>query len=188
MTKGTRLPDGWQPDEADMLKLSREFPGFNLASELENFRDYWTAKAGAAATKMDWRATYRIWMRKAGKAPRAKNEPYRAAPAIAPSARPEPDHLLYFANRLLFAHLRDRNGIGATELESALKVKKDLVEWFRQPILDGDGLATPREFLLQFGKALAKVSPLSPATRARWRKALKLPEAPFEPFMARSLG
>src|SRR5271155_2009016 len=98
MTKGTRLPDGWQPDPTDTERMRKEFPGFNLVSELDNFRDYWTAKAGAAATKMDWRATYRIWMRKAAKAPRQKGEIYRPQTQPTHHQKSEPDHLLYFAN------------------------------------------------------------------------------------------
>ena len=123
MSKGTRLPEGWKPDDADIMKLAKEFRGFDLSAELENFRDYWTAKAGAAATKMDWRATYRIWMRKAAKVPKPKGELY--SPQIQPShhQKTEPDHLLYFANRLLFGHLKDRHGIGATELHRGLEGK-----------------------------------------------------------------
>jgi hypothetical protein len=188
-TRGTRLPADWQPDESDILKLKREFPGFNLASELENFRDYWTAKAGAAATKMDWRATYRIWMRKAAKAPQQKGQLYRPAPQPSHMRKTEPDHLLYFANRLLFGHLKDRGGIGSEELTAALKVKREAIEWFTQPIRDEDESATPAEFVTQFAKSLGKVSKLAHSTRHRWGKLLKEPWAlkPFPIQMARPL-
>jgi hypothetical protein len=43
----------------------RETPNVNLERETENFRDYWTAKTGKDATKRDWTATWRRWMRKA---------------------------------------------------------------------------------------------------------------------------
>ncbi len=188
MSKGTRLPEGWQPDPTDTLKLSREFPGFNLAAELDNFRDYWTAKAGAAATKMDWNATYRIWMRKAGKAPRARGE----APARAPTppvTAAQPDHLVYFANRLLFEHLADCHGVGPDTLARALAVKRETIEWFLGPVSEGDPNATPHEFVVQFGKALAKVSPLQHRTRKRWRQFLasEASQRPFPPYMARPL-
>jgi hypothetical protein len=29
----------------------------------EQFRDYWSAKAGSGATKLDWQATWRNWVR-----------------------------------------------------------------------------------------------------------------------------
>ncbi|WEX79280.1 hypothetical protein PYH37_004466 [Sinorhizobium numidicum] len=46
--------------------------GFNRAqaqAEFEKFRDYWTAKAGRDAVKLDWPATWRNWIRNAGRAP-----------------------------------------------------------------------------------------------------------------------
>jgi hypothetical protein len=33
--------------------------------ETDQFRDYWQAKSGKDATKLDWPATWRTWMRKA---------------------------------------------------------------------------------------------------------------------------
>lgn len=32
--------------------------------ELEQFRDFWQAKSGKDATKLDWVATWRTWMRR----------------------------------------------------------------------------------------------------------------------------
>jgi len=190
MSKGTRLPEDWQPDPADTERMRKEFPGFDLAAELENFRDYWTAKAGAAATKMNWNATYRIWMRKAGKDPKAaKHQAFRPQAPVPHAQRSEPDHLLYFANRLLFRHLSDRHGIGAVELAAALKVKRETIEWFTRPVLEGDENATPKEFVTQFAKALTRVSPLSGSTRRRWRALLESSDAqkPFPVDMARVL-
>lgn len=192
MTKGTRLPESWQPDDADMLKLKREFQGFDLTSELENFRDYWTAKTGAAATKMDWRATYRIWMRKAAKEGPKKgvHQAYRPSETSSRNREPEADHLLYFANRLLFRHLLDRHGIGPEELGAALKVKREAIAWFTQPVRDGDESATPKEFVTQFASALAKVSKLTHNTRKAWRRYLEAADAqkPFPVAMARVLS
>lgn len=34
-------------------------------AELAKFRDFWTAKTGADATKADWQATWRNWVRRA---------------------------------------------------------------------------------------------------------------------------
>lgn len=36
-----------------------------IRSQADQFKDYWTGKAGAAARKVDWEATWRNWMRNA---------------------------------------------------------------------------------------------------------------------------
>jgi hypothetical protein len=59
--RGTRLPDGWEPDLA-----WAQAAGLTLAqavTEAEKFRDYWTAAAGAKGVKADWPATWRNWCR-----------------------------------------------------------------------------------------------------------------------------
>lgn len=65
--KGTRLPEGWTPSAGQKTD----------AIELERFRDYWTAKAGAGARKADWDATWRNWLRTAAE----RKQPARAGPA-----------------------------------------------------------------------------------------------------------
>lgn len=40
----------------------RECPQVNGKRETEKFINYWTAKTGQAATKLDWPATWRNWM------------------------------------------------------------------------------------------------------------------------------
>jgi len=60
-SNGTRIPDGFEPD----LRWAEE-NGLNPSQaifESSQFKDYWTAKAGAAATKKDWPATWRTWVR-----------------------------------------------------------------------------------------------------------------------------
>ncbi|RIJ76588.1 hypothetical protein D1871_10975 [Nakamurella silvestris] len=37
----------------------------NGRAETDKFRDYWISKSGKDATKADWDATYRNWMRRA---------------------------------------------------------------------------------------------------------------------------
>jgi hypothetical protein len=187
MTKGTRLPEGWQPREADVSKMAAEFRGFDLAGELESFRDFWAAKAGLGATKMDWNAAYRTWMRKAGKVP--TRIPQRPASHVSIKREPEELHLLYFANQLLFQHMVERGGLGEPELSAALKVKRDTVEWFTEPVRQGDEMATPKEFVTQFATALGKVSRLCEETRRAWWKYAKSESArkPFNPRMGRQL-
>jgi len=57
--RATRLPDTWHPRTEDGLD--------NL--ELAKFRDYWKAVPGQKGTKLDWDATWRNWLRTAGKSP-----------------------------------------------------------------------------------------------------------------------
>lgn len=63
--KATRLKDDWElPTEwgrwAEGLGLKRDV----IITQSQVFRDYWTAKAGKDAAKMDWQATWRNWIRK----------------------------------------------------------------------------------------------------------------------------
>ena len=61
--KGSRLPADWElPDQCRAWALEQD-TGFPVALEADKFRDYWTAKAGASACKLDWPATWRNWVR-----------------------------------------------------------------------------------------------------------------------------
>ena len=64
--RGTRLPADWQPTADDVQWAKAEHPGVDLRSEIPKFRDFWHAKAGADAAKLDWSATLRNWVRRAG--------------------------------------------------------------------------------------------------------------------------
>jgi uncharacterized protein YdaU (DUF1376 family) len=60
--KGKRLPDDWQPGLEDRAYATGL--GLDPGAVAEQFRDYWHARAGAGATKLDWQATWRTWCRK----------------------------------------------------------------------------------------------------------------------------
>ena len=62
--RGTRLPDGWQPDQALADWTRANAPAAANALEVERFRDYWTAQPGAKGRKTDWAATWRNWARR----------------------------------------------------------------------------------------------------------------------------
>jgi hypothetical protein len=62
--RGSRLPDGWLPEEATITSMMAEFPNVNFTRETASFVDYWHAKAGADACKLDWNATFRNWIRR----------------------------------------------------------------------------------------------------------------------------
>lgn len=61
--KGTRLPADWNLSAELAQWAVTEKPGFPVTAEAARFRDYWTAKTGSAATKLDWGATWRNWVR-----------------------------------------------------------------------------------------------------------------------------
>lgn len=64
-SRGTRLPDNWQPSP-ELIEYARtKRPGLNIADQIESFRDYWHAKAGAGARKVDWGLTFKNWIRSA---------------------------------------------------------------------------------------------------------------------------
>lgn len=60
--KGQRLPTDWQADiSAAILEgLSEE----QARWQEKKFRDYWQAKSGKEALKLDWQATWRNWFRR----------------------------------------------------------------------------------------------------------------------------
>jgi hypothetical protein len=72
--RGCRLPPDWVPSEADA-----EFAtglGLRPGAIAAQFRDYWHAKTGKDATKLDWSATWRGWCRReAERAPKGQRGP-----------------------------------------------------------------------------------------------------------------
>lgn len=62
--RGTRLSEDWTPSEDDVeFARERGLDPTEIQNEADRFRDYWIAKAGAQATKLDWAATWRNWIR-----------------------------------------------------------------------------------------------------------------------------
>lgn len=67
-SRGTRIPLPYTLSDSDLEWYERTFPSRNgtwLNAETEKFVDYWRAKSGAGATKVDWPATWRNWLRRA---------------------------------------------------------------------------------------------------------------------------
>lgn len=61
--KGERIPPEWKPSEDDLsFATSKGMGAIRIDGEAEKFRNYWTAKTGNAATKLDWPATWRNWV------------------------------------------------------------------------------------------------------------------------------
>ncbi|CAK01362.1 DUF1376 domain-containing protein [Bartonella tribocorum] len=61
--RGCRLPDDFEPDYD--FAIAEGLPPERIKVEIAKFRDYWRSKAGANATKTDWQATWRNWVRNA---------------------------------------------------------------------------------------------------------------------------
>ncbi len=70
--RATRIPAD-SPTEADLEWAREKRPEVNAEAERDKFRDFWTAKAGKDAAKLDWRATWRNWIRNAQAVPRRGN-------------------------------------------------------------------------------------------------------------------
>jgi hypothetical protein len=61
--RGTRLSPDWGPSAlAVAYATERGLAEEQVSHEAEKFRNYWTAKTGAGATKRDWEATWRNWI------------------------------------------------------------------------------------------------------------------------------
>lgn len=64
--RGTRLPKDWtlSPELATWAKSERpELDDRMIKAMGDSFRDFWISKTGRAATKLDWAATWRNWVR-----------------------------------------------------------------------------------------------------------------------------
>ncbi|WP_375707594.1 DUF1376 domain-containing protein [Bartonella sp. AA1HLJMS] len=61
--RGCRLPEDFEPDYD--FAIAEGLPPERVKVEIAKFRDYWRSKAEANATKIDWQATWRNWVRKA---------------------------------------------------------------------------------------------------------------------------
>lgn len=77
--RATRLPQDWQPSPDELAWARNARPDVDPAAEAAKFRDYWHAKGGKDATKTDWSATWRNWIRNSHAPPR------RGTPTAAPS-------------------------------------------------------------------------------------------------------
>lgn len=61
--RGARLPPDWVlPEDLEAWARAKR-PDLDPTVTASKFRDYWTAKPGAAGRKLDWAATWRNWVR-----------------------------------------------------------------------------------------------------------------------------
>lgn len=82
--RGTRIPEDFSPD---LTEARQVIPDLDAEAEAAKFRDYWTAKTGAGATKADWPATWRNWIRNCADSGRyARRRPVAAVNPLNPHA------------------------------------------------------------------------------------------------------
>jgi hypothetical protein len=79
--RGQRLPMDWKPDDVLTQWTRKEVPELDLDRELDRFRDYWRAKAGAAGVKSDWIATWRNWIRRIADDRKRGSKPAQSRPS-----------------------------------------------------------------------------------------------------------
>lgn len=64
VVRGTRLTKGWKPSPEDIaFATALDFSLDEIDVMADSFRDYWIGKTGKDATKLDWPATWRNWVR-----------------------------------------------------------------------------------------------------------------------------
>lgn len=63
--RGTRIPDDFAVTPDMVAWAQQNTPDVDGRFETAQFVDYWHAKSGAGATKLDWRRTWQTWMRNA---------------------------------------------------------------------------------------------------------------------------
>ena len=87
--RGARLSDNWKPTDADVAyAASFRMPEGLILLEAQKFRNYWTAKTGAGATKRDWSATWRNWILNAMERRHDASARYSGSRAIQAAGRP----------------------------------------------------------------------------------------------------
>ena len=83
--RGTRLPPDWSPTAEQFAWAKAERPDLDAKRETDNFYDYWLAKAGADAAKLDWNRTWKKWIRSASVRLGVNQASIPASPRLGPS-------------------------------------------------------------------------------------------------------
>jgi len=62
--RATRIPEPFEVSQAMRIWANTEVPGLDIDRSTAKFVDFWRAKSGKDATKLDWPATWRNWLRR----------------------------------------------------------------------------------------------------------------------------
>lgn len=81
---GTRIPANFTVTDTMAGWAAEHIIGVDIRAETARFADYWRARPGRAACRLDWAATWRNWMRRAAEQasharPPARREAEQAA-------------------------------------------------------------------------------------------------------------
>jgi uncharacterized protein YdaU (DUF1376 family) len=79
--RATRLSADWEPSDELIAFARKERPDLNLRTTVMSFMNYWQAKSGKDATKLDWDKTFKNWVlnEKQGPVKPAQLDPYAGA-------------------------------------------------------------------------------------------------------------
>jgi uncharacterized protein YdaU (DUF1376 family) len=79
--RATRLAADWEPSDELIAFMRKERPDLNPSHTIMKFCNYWQAKSGKDATKLDWDKTFQNWVlqEKEGKAKPASLDPFAGA-------------------------------------------------------------------------------------------------------------
>lgn len=79
--RATRLPADWEPSDELIAFMRKERPDLNPVHTIMRFCNFWQAKSGKDATKLDWDKTFQNWVlaEKEGKAKPASLDPFAGA-------------------------------------------------------------------------------------------------------------
>lgn len=83
----TRIPDDFAPTPEMVAWARQKVPDINGPLETEKFVNYWRAKAGKDALKLDWVATWKNWLLRADPA-----SPRSRSPSSPPPVSPRNEH------------------------------------------------------------------------------------------------
>ena len=61
-SRATRLPPDWEPSDELIAFMRKERPDLNPSHTILKFCNYWQAKSGKDATKLDWDKTFQNWV------------------------------------------------------------------------------------------------------------------------------
>lgn len=86
--RATRIPDDFTADAAMVAWARERVPQVDGRTETEKFVNYWRAKSGRDATKLDWVLTWKNWMLTAAE---RTGKPAAASPPL-PGVSPRDEH------------------------------------------------------------------------------------------------
>jgi hypothetical protein len=74
--KASRLPDDWEPSDNDLtFAEAKGLTVYEIDTERIKFRNYWTAKSGKDATKLNWARTWQNWILNRRGTPNGQTKP-----------------------------------------------------------------------------------------------------------------